>query len=67
MDIKSYHVNPATGNPALCRAEKGKCPFGQHVGCFPGDEANAFKQIEAIYGRVMSDFLFPRPIRKPRR
>lgn len=23
-----YHVNPNTGNPNICRAEKGGCPFG---------------------------------------
>jgi len=25
-----YHIHPVTGTPALCRAEKGHCPFGAH-------------------------------------
>lgn len=54
--MKTYHVNPRTGNPALCHAEKGKCPFGAHtldpVQCY------------AIYERVMADYTVPRPISK---
>ena len=27
-----YHVNPVTGEYGVCRAEKGKCPFGGTTG-----------------------------------
>lgn len=29
--MAKYHVNPETGNPGLCKAAKGKCPFGESV------------------------------------
>lgn len=35
---KMYHVNPLTGAPNLCRAKKGKCPYGGSSG-----EENHFK------------------------
>lgn len=29
---KIYHINPNTGVPSLCRAEKGNCPYGGYDG-----------------------------------
>ena len=26
--MAKYHINPKTGNPGVCRAQEGKCPFG---------------------------------------
>lgn len=26
--MSSYHINPASGDPSICRAHKGNCPFG---------------------------------------
>jgi len=26
--MSTYHINPKTGNPGICHAEKGRCPFG---------------------------------------
>lgn len=37
--MAKYHINPATGNPNLCRATKGWCPFGGHGEHFPSKEA----------------------------
>jgi len=28
MNNKKYHINPVTGVPTICRAEKGNCPYG---------------------------------------
>jgi hypothetical protein len=27
-DIMRYHISPTTGNPNICRAQPGNCPFG---------------------------------------
>jgi hypothetical protein len=34
----SYHIHPVTGTPALCRAEKGHCPFGARQEHFESKE-----------------------------
>ena len=47
---KSYHINPETGNPNLCRAEKGKCPFGSPEEHFPtkGEALLAYENRMAL-------------------
>lgn len=38
-----YHVNPASGNPGVCRADRGFCPFGKADAHFDSaEEARAF-------------------------
>lgn len=32
MSERRYHVNPMTGSPSICRAEKGRCPYGGSTG-----------------------------------
>lgn len=46
-----YHVNPVTGEYGVCRAEKGKCPFGGTTGNENHftTEKEARKASEAIY------------------
>lgn len=29
---RRYHINPKTGVPSICRAEKGNCPYGGETG-----------------------------------
>ena len=37
-----YHVNPKTGNPGVCHAQAGKCPFGGDENHYPSEnEARA--------------------------
>lgn len=42
----SYHIHPVTGTPALCRAQKGYCPFGARQEHFDSKEAarSAFEE-----------------------
>lgn len=42
----SYHIHPVTGTPALCRAQKGHCPFGARQEHFDSKEAarSAFEE-----------------------
>lgn len=54
--MKQYHVNPTTGDPALCRAKVDNCPFGAHT-LDPAD-------CRAIYERVMANYTIPKPIRR---
>lgn len=44
-----YHISPKTGNPSLCRAESGKCPFGKDDVHFSSREEarTAFEQLRA--------------------
>lgn len=54
--MKQYHVNPTTGDPAVCHAESGNCPFGTHT-LNPSD-------CRALYERVMAAYTIPKPIRR---
>ena len=45
MASQKYHLNPESGNPGICRAQEGNCPFGdsnQHY----GSEAEARRAYE---------------------
>lgn len=39
--MRKYHINPKTGNPNLCSAAAGNCPFGAPSEHFPTKEAAA--------------------------
>lgn len=41
----AFHVNPKTGNPGVCKAKSGKCPFGGVEDHFE-DRADAQKAFE---------------------
>ena len=53
-----YHVNPKTGNASLCKAGKGKCPFGGSADHYPTqaeaqaafEEANS--QVPQVHTKV---------------
>lgn len=49
-----YHVNPVTGEYGVCRAEKGKCPFGGATGDenHYATEEEARRASEAIHERM---------------
>lgn len=50
MTKRLYHINPATGVPSVCRAEKGKCPFGEK-----GDHYPSFSEAQKAYDNNMKN------------
>lgn len=50
MTKRLYHINPATGVPSVCRAEKGKCPFGEK-----GDHYPSFSEAQKAYDSNMKN------------
>ena len=57
-----YHVNPVTGDYGVCRAEKGKCPFGGTTGNENhfATEKEARKASETIYAGLNEQNHYPR-------
>ena len=52
--MKLYHVNPRTGNPQVCGAEAGNCPFGTHT--------FSERACRELYERVMAEYTIPKPM-----
>lgn len=50
--MNRYHVNPETGNPNICRAVKGGCPFGGEEAHFDSknDARKAFERFNSANG-----------------
>jgi hypothetical protein len=52
----SFHVNPQTGNPGVCRAKEGNCPFGAEAPHYDSKDAaragyEAFKESLALVAK----------------
>jgi len=58
--MASFHIDPRTGEPSLCSAVVGNCPFGI------GSAAHmpTAKKARAAYEQVMAPFALPKPLRK---
>lgn len=50
--MAKYHLNPKTGDPGLCRAEDGKCPFGKDAPHYASKEAarEAYEKDRPSFG-----------------
>jgi hypothetical protein len=56
-----YHVDPATGNPGICRASI-KCPFG----ILPVAHRDTPAEVRALFEATMADYVFLPPLKKKR-
>lgn len=52
---KTYHINPQTGVPSLCRAEKGNCPYGGQDG--KENHFNSYTEAQ-IYSQKMFEEMY---------
>jgi HAD superfamily phosphoserine phosphatase-like hydrolase len=43
-----YHVNPTTGNPSKCRAQKGKCPFATEHFSTAKEASRAWEKLNEL-------------------
>lgn len=55
--MTKYHINPQTGNPNICRAEAGKCPFGASEPHFntKAEALRAYENRNATFGQRLND------------
>jgi hypothetical protein len=53
--MSKYHINPQTGNPGLCRAQSGNCPFGSDDEHYPSkQEARTAFEVQQKINRLDS-------------
>jgi len=61
--MKRYHVNPKTGNPNICQAKIGFCPFGADEPHYLSkDEArkateNKYNEVYGFFGSPVDEIL----------
>jgi len=53
--MTKYHLNPTTGDPGLCKAVNGRCPFGT-------DEEHFSSKEEARAGYELLQSVFTKPV-----
>lgn len=55
-----FHINPTTGDPDVCYAAVGMCPFGILPAAHPATAA----ECRAMYERVMAAYTLPPPLKR---
>ncbi len=50
---EKYHINPETGDPGLCKAKAGKCPFGHDADHFHTKEQarGAYELLQEVFAK----------------
>lgn len=60
-----YHINPQTGNPGLCKAQSGGCPFGEMEDHFDTkiEARNAYEKFNKLFTDQTEPLEFHNPIK----